>query len=151
MKDAPDASAESPAHGINGLQVNLVSNIGMQTFVAKCAVGIHEERGRATVGSVTFKYCWDSNAGSKPANNGCASSITQFLCRTCFAGILETGDCTNGSHTATSGISSTPTCKTAPVFPTQQVGGVCLREDFVSKAGSSPTTGLMHNSSSDAT
>ncbi|CAL5229762.1 g13146 [Coccomyxa viridis] len=65
MSSAPDKNEV-----IDGMHVQLVSKIGMQTFVAKCAVGIHEAKSRATVGSAKFNYCWDSNAGSKPANNG---------------------------------------------------------------------------------
>ncbi len=48
---------------LNGLELESVSDIDMQTFVGMCAVGIHLENSRATLGSASMRYCWDNTTG----------------------------------------------------------------------------------------
>ena len=50
-----------------GLWLDWVSNKGMQTFVAKCAVGIHDANSRATLGSASMRYNWEKvNSSTTP-------------------------------------------------------------------------------------
>lgn len=63
MASCPEAS-HSPS---TGLWLDWVSNKGMQTFVAKCAVGIHEANSRATLGSASMRYNWEKvNSNTTP-------------------------------------------------------------------------------------
>lgn len=54
------ASCPERSHTPNqGLWLDWVSNKGIQTFVAKCAVGIHEAGSMATLGSASMRYNWE--------------------------------------------------------------------------------------------
>ena len=61
MADCPEHSHTFPG---TDLYIDWVSNEGMQTFVAKCAVGIHEAGSKATLGSASMRYNWEDTSTS---------------------------------------------------------------------------------------